>query len=362
MLEARTSMIDIQVDSAILSNPDKRAKIINDTEDILQPFFVKKKFEGAFGDSYIVLFSNESGSLTITLKTYPFGLITLTLEDCLDETAFTNPILEDLRKKITSKLKVKAEKIPIVKRGSAVPLYFTTADERLLEYDFDKVIFHEDSPYQNVKILHSPTLGNCLILDDLQNLAESDLNYTRGLMKHGIIPYSGKEVLILGGGDGGLLHELLKENPKFVTMVDIDQMVIDACRLHLRGCCGDSLDKLEGSNYKIIIDDCLKKLDEYKDEGRSFDIIINDLTDIPIATSPQGELWDFVKKIVNMSLAVLRRDGSYLNHALGESCFEPLKTYENVLLSLPVKVQFEKHAAYVPSFMENWVFYEVKKV
>lgn len=40
-------------------------------------------------------------------------------------------------------------------------------------------------------------------------------------MKHGVIPYAGKDVLILGGGDGGLLHELLKENPKFVTMVDI---------------------------------------------------------------------------------------------------------------------------------------------
>lgn len=56
-----------------------------------------------------------------------------------------------------------------------------------------------------------------IILD----LAESDINYTHGVMKHGVLPYAGKEVLILGGGDGGLLHELLKENPKFVTMVDI---------------------------------------------------------------------------------------------------------------------------------------------
>lgn len=39
---------------------------------------------------------------------------------------------------------------------------------------------------------------------------------------------------------------------------------------------------------QVIIDDCLKMLDEYKEEGRNFDVIINDLTDIPIATSPQG--------------------------------------------------------------------------
>ncbi|GFS80256.1 spermine synthase [Nephila pilipes] len=139
-------------------------------------------------------------------------------------------------------------------------------------------------------------------------------------------------------------------------------MVVDACRIHLRGCCGDSLDNLEGSNYKVIIDDCLKRLDEYHETGKKYDVIINDLTDIPIATSPQGEMWDFVKKIINKSLLVLRDDGSYLNHALGESCFDALKTYEKMLDTLPVKVSFEKHSAYVPSFMENWVFYEIKKV
>lgn len=30
-------------------------------------------------------------------------------------------------------------------------------------------------------------------------------------------------------------------------------MVVDACREHLRGCCGESLDKLEGPNYKVCI-------------------------------------------------------------------------------------------------------------
>lgn len=33
--------------------------------------------------------------------------------------------------------------------------------------------------------------------------------------------FAGKEILILGGGDGALLWELLKEKPKFVTMIDV---------------------------------------------------------------------------------------------------------------------------------------------
>ena len=46
----------------------------------------------------------------------------------------------------------------------------------------------------------------------------------------------GKEVLILGGGDGGLIKELfeLGDNcPAFVTMVDIDEMVMEACNKFL---------------------------------------------------------------------------------------------------------------------------------
>ena len=59
-------------------------------------------------------------------------------------------------------------------------------------------------------------------------------------------------MLILGGGDGALLHELLKvvrtfyaktilyilslfkEEPKFVTMVDIDEAVMRSCKEHMR--------------------------------------------------------------------------------------------------------------------------------
>ncbi|KAI8429261.1 hypothetical protein MSG28_007770 [Choristoneura fumiferana] len=42
-------------------------------------------------------------------------------------------------------------------------------DERLLEYDIDNVVFDEQSPFQRVQIVHSKSLGNMLVLDDLQN-------------------------------------------------------------------------------------------------------------------------------------------------------------------------------------------------
>ena len=45
--------------------------------------------------------------------------------------------------------------------------------------------------------------------------------YTEALLGNGRVDYNGKSVLILGGGDGGVLHELLKQNPKSVVMVEI---------------------------------------------------------------------------------------------------------------------------------------------
>ena len=52
-------------------------------------------------------------------------------------------------------------------------------------------------------------------------IAEGDIVYTKSLLGNGRENYKDKEILILGGGDGGVLHELLKETPKFVTMVEI---------------------------------------------------------------------------------------------------------------------------------------------
>lgn len=52
-------------------------------------------------------------------------------------------------------------------------------------------------------------------------LAESDIDYTKALLGNGRESYKDKDVLILGGGDGGVLNELVKESPKFVTMVEI---------------------------------------------------------------------------------------------------------------------------------------------
>lgn len=46
--------------------------------------------------------------------------------------------------------------------------------------------------------------------------------------------YAGKEVLILGGGDGGILAEVVKQKPKMITMLEISLMVSDLLNSDLK--------------------------------------------------------------------------------------------------------------------------------
>lgn len=43
------------------------------------------------------------------------------------------------------------------------------SDERIIEYDVDKVLFESESPFQKVQIVHTKSVGNMLVLDELQS-------------------------------------------------------------------------------------------------------------------------------------------------------------------------------------------------
>jgi spermine synthase len=148
-----------------------------------------------------------------------------------------------------------------------------------------------------------------LILDELQNIAEADLIYTETLMQRGKEDYKGKEICILGGGDGALLYELLKEDPKNVVMLEIDDLVMEACNKYMNSICGDVLEVRKGDNYEIIVGDCMVWLDKFIKDGRKFDYVFGDLTDIPISDTPTGEIWDFIRTILEKSFAVVKDTG-----------------------------------------------------
>lgn len=270
--------------------------------------------------------------------------------------------IKDLELKLTTifEEKKKTKAIPQIKRALDFDIYFTTSDDRILEYDIKEMVFDEWSDFQHIQIGRSGNYGNILVLDGLVNLAESDLAYTESIMCRGEVDYTGKEILILGGGDGALLYELRKEKAKKITMVEIDNMVMKACKVFLRNACDDTLDNYEHEDYEIIVGDCIPFMLDCHANGRQFDYIFGDLTDIPI--SPTFEIWEFFKQILNLSFTILRTGGTFFTHANGISASESLQMFETTVREcLNIPVILHQTTEFVPSFKEKWVFYQIQR-
>uniref|UniRef100_I3JC24 Spermine synthase n=1 Tax=Oreochromis niloticus TaxID=8128 RepID=I3JC24_ORENI len=321
------------------------------------------------GHGYLATFVGKNGRFVV-LRVHSHGLVTVDLQ-CYEEDDIAQ--LDNLLNALENKLKVllngnitRIKKLPALLRGAKVDRYWPTADGRLIEYDIDKVVYEEDSEYQNIKILHSQQYGNILVLDGDVNLAESDSAYTRAITGSGKENYAGKEVLILGGGDGGILAELVKQKPKMITMVEISftelLLVIDGCKKYMRKTCGDILDNLKGDCYQILIQDCVPLLKKYVQEGRTFDYVINDLTAIPISTSPEEDsTWEFLRLILDLSIQVLHPSGKYFTQGNSANLTEALNLFEERLGRLSCPVDFRKEVVCVPSYLEQWVFYTAWK-
>ncbi|CAP27827.2 Protein CBR-SPDS-1 [Caenorhabditis briggsae] len=138
-----------------------------------------------------------------------------------------------------------------------------------------KVLFHEKSKYQDVLVFESTTYGNVLVLDGIVQATERDeFSYQEMLAHLPLFAHQNpKKVLIIGGGDGGILREVLKHDTvEKVTMCEIDEMVIDVAKKFLPGMsCGFSHEKLD-----LYCGDGFEFLKNHKNE---FDVIITDSSD-----------------------------------------------------------------------------------
>ncbi|XP_041947858.1 spermine synthase isoform X2 [Alosa alosa] len=348
-----------------LSAPADIPATVRGVQPIFQEQEMTETLHDTEGHGYLATFIGKNGRFAV-LRVHSHGLVTFDLQCCEgDDATQVDNLLNALEKKMKTLFHgniKRSKRLPALRRGDKVDCYWPTADGRLVEYDIDEVVYEEDSVYQNIKILHSRQFGNILILNGDVNLAESDLAYTQAIMGSGKESYAGKEVLILGGGDGGILCEVVKLKPKMITMVEIDQLVIDGCRKHMRKTCGNVLDNLKGDCYEVLVEDCVPVLKKFAQEGRTFDYVINDLTAVPISTAPEEDsTWEFLRLILDLSIKVLRSTGKYFTQGNCANLTEALSQYEELLGRLSCPVDFSKELVCVPSYMELWVFYTVWK-
>jgi spermidine synthase len=139
-----------------------------------------------------------------------------------------------------------------------------------------KVLFSDNSPFQKVEVFETDSqLGRVLTLDDLMMTTEGDEYHYHEMIAH--IPMMQhpcpKSVLVIGGGDGGTIREVMKHKTvEKAVLCEIDGMVIDACKQFLPtiSC------ELDNPKVEILVQDAIEYIKDKKDE---FDIILIDSTD-----------------------------------------------------------------------------------
>jgi len=123
--------------------------------------------------------------------------------------------------------------------------------EETLHADFrtalkaDKVLYDSETDQQRLVLFENATFGRVLTLDGVVQTTEGDEFIYHEMLAHLPILAHGaaKKVLIVGGGDGGLLEEVLKHSAiKKVTQVEIDAGVVEFSKRFLPSICKSAYD------------------------------------------------------------------------------------------------------------------------
>lgn len=143
-------------------------------------------------------------------------------------------------------------------------------------FSVDKIYFESKTEHQHLMIFHNAMFGRVMVLDGIVQTTEKDEFIYHEMLTHVPLLSHGaaKRVLIIGGGDGGILREVCKHKTvEHVTQVEIDQAVIDMAKEYLPG---HSRGAFDDPRVNIVIDDGIKFVTETNEK---FDVIISDSTD-----------------------------------------------------------------------------------
>jgi spermidine synthase len=156
-------------------------------------------------------------------------------------------------------------------------IWFTERNETIaLSLKHDGKLYEAQSDFQKVEVYKTQAYGNMLTLDGMVMCTEKDEYVYHEMITHvPMLSHPGiKRALVIGGGDGGTVRELLKHDQiEEVVMVEIDEKVVEASKLHLPSISS----AFDHPKLKLIIDDGIAYVNQAANE--SFDLVIVDSTD-----------------------------------------------------------------------------------
>ena len=189
-------------------------------------------------------------------------------------------------------------------------IYTTKGSKAFQGFEINKILFEGKSEYQDVSIYENDCLGRILTLDGIIQITECDEFVYQEMMTH--VPLfsheNPKNVLIIGGGDGGILREALRHKGiKIVVMSEIDKMVVDVCIEHMPSI-NNHGKVYEDPRTQLIVGDAFSFV---KDTDLKFDVAIIDSTD-PIGPGEKLFSYEFYKNLaqtLNVNAVVSTQGG-----------------------------------------------------
>lgn len=144
-------------------------------------------------------------------------------------------------------------------------------------FEAQNILFDQKTDHQHLVIFENSIFGRVMMLDGVVQTTERDEFVYHEMFAH--VPLSAhkapKRVLIVGGGDGGLLREVCRHQVvESITMVEIDDQVVELSKRYLPN---HSQGAFSDSRLHLVIQDASEYLKE-ADAG-SYDVILCDSTD-----------------------------------------------------------------------------------
>ncbi|MSP90211.1 MAG: polyamine aminopropyltransferase [Myxococcales bacterium] len=147
-----------------------------------------------------------------------------------------------------------------------------------LTYSVRQMYESFESPFQKIEVFEADDWGTVLALGGVTNVTDRDESAYHEMLAH--VPLLAhphpRRVLIIGGGDGGTLREVLRHpEVERAVLCDIDGEVIRVARQYFPQCAA----ALDDPRAEVVVGDGLAYVEQAARAGAAFDVILIDSTD-----------------------------------------------------------------------------------
>lgn len=218
-----------------------------------------------------------------------------------------------------------------------------------LSIQVEKQLCSKQSEFQKIDVFETTEFGRMMTLDGYVMVTEKDEFIYHEMIVH--VPMQvhkkAENILVIGGGDGGTVRELLKyENIKNIDLVEIDEDVVNISKEYLPTM-GSFLDD---EKVHIYIQDGLKYIRKCENK---YDLIIVDSTD---PFGPGEGL--FTKEFYGNCYKALKEDGIMVNQHespfYDEDAYAMQRAHSRIVKSFPIARVYQAHIPSYPS--GHWLF------